>query len=116
MRPIVVVETRPFQCFAAEIWSDAEREEVIDLWRVIHWLASSFPALAACESCDGRRGIGKSGGVRVIYYFHDERAPIFLLTIYGKNQKDTLGKAEENAIKEAVMMIKRRIRQARERA
>ena len=28
---------------------------------------------------------GKSGGVRVIYYFHNEQFPIFLLTVYAKN-------------------------------
>ena len=63
-----------------------------------------------------REGMGKSGGARVIYYFHDESAPLFLLTVYRKGQKDNLSKAEQNAIKQGVTAIKRQIRQSRERA
>jgi mRNA-degrading endonuclease RelE of RelBE toxin-antitoxin system len=35
------------------------------------------------------KGKGKSGGVRVIYYFHSEALPVFLLTVYAKNQRGT---------------------------
>src|SRR5438876_12185288 len=30
------------------------------------------------------KGKGKRGGVRVIYYFHSETLPVFLLTVYAK--------------------------------
>ena len=33
---------------------------------------------------------GKRGGVRVIYYFHNQDMPIFLFIVYGKNQKDSI--------------------------
>jgi hypothetical protein len=36
-----------------------------------------------------REVMGKSGGVRVIYYFHGERMPLYLLSVFGKNQKPT---------------------------
>ena len=45
-----------------------------------------------------RQGSGKSGGVRVIYYFHNERFPLFLLTIFSKSQKVNLSKAERNEL------------------
>jgi len=32
-------------------------------------------------------GRGKSGGARVIYYFHSERLPVFALTVFAKNEK-----------------------------
>lgn len=32
-------------------------------------------------------GMGKSGGVRVIYYWLESQAQIFMLTIYGKSEK-----------------------------
>ena len=41
---------------------------------------------------------GKSGGVRVIYYFHNESMPLFLLTLFGKNEKANLSKAERNEL------------------
>lgn len=42
---------------------------------------------------------GKSGGVRVIYYYHDQDVPIFLFTVYPKNKKDSLTTAECNELK-----------------
>jgi hypothetical protein len=36
------------------------------------------------------KGHGKSGGVRVIYYFYDEALPIYALLIYGKNERADL--------------------------
>ena len=32
-------------------------------------------------------GRGKLGGARVIYYYHSQRLPVFLLAAYGKNEK-----------------------------
>lgn len=41
-------------------------------------------------------GKGKSGGVRIIYYWFSENAPIFLLDVFKKGEKDNLSKAERN--------------------
>jgi hypothetical protein len=41
---------------------------------------------------------GKSGGVRVIYYYHNESTPLFLLTVFGKSEKPNLSKAERNEL------------------
>jgi hypothetical protein len=51
------------------------------------------------------KGKGKSGGVRVIYYFHNETVPVFLLTVYAKNQKANLTKAERNEWKQLVPLL-----------
>lgn len=45
-----------------------------------------------------RRGKGKRGGIRVIYYYYNETIPLFLLTVFGKNEKDNLSKAERNEL------------------
>jgi len=42
------------------------------------------------------QGRGKSGGVRVIYYYHNQSMPLFLLTLFGKGEKDNLTKGERN--------------------
>ena len=39
---------------------------------------------------------GKSGGVRVIYYYHNANMPLFLLSLFGKSEKGNLDKAERN--------------------
>lgn len=43
-----------------------------------------------------RGGQGKSGGVRVIYYYHDDLMPLYLLTLFAKGDKANLTKAERN--------------------
>ncbi len=45
------------------------------------------------------------GGARVIYYFHNESLPVFLLAAYGKSEKANLTKAERNAIAKLVPML-----------
>ena len=50
-------------------------------------------------------GRGKRGGARVIYYYHNERIPLFLLTAYGKNEKANLSRAERNAMKRLVPVL-----------
>ncbi len=51
------------------------------------------------------QGRGKRGGARVIYYFHNERIPVFLLAAYGKNEKANLSQAERNAIARLIPML-----------
>ncbi len=43
-------------------------------------------------------GKGKSGGVRVIYYYHHGSMPLFLLTIFGKSEKANISKSERNKL------------------
>jgi mRNA-degrading endonuclease RelE of RelBE toxin-antitoxin system len=44
------------------------------------------------------RGKGKSGGVRVIYYWATAFDQIFLLTLYGKSEKDDLSPTDLRTI------------------
>ncbi|MCA3438278.1 MAG: type II toxin-antitoxin system RelE/ParE family toxin [Rhodobacter sp.] len=45
-----------------------------------------------------REGQGKSGGFRTIHYYGGGDIPVFLLAIYGKNDKSNLTKAERNEL------------------
>lgn len=42
-----------------------------------------------------RPGGGKSGGYRTIHVFGGAHLPLFLLTVFAKNEKDNLSKAEQ---------------------
>lgn len=48
---------------------------------------------------------GKSGGVRVIYYYHNQAIPIFLFTVYGKSKKANLAQAEKHILKTIITKI-----------
>ncbi len=52
-------------------------------------------------------GKGKSGGVRIIYYFYNESMPLFLLTLFGKGEKSNLSRSERNDLaKFSTLLIK----------
>lgn len=53
----------------------------------------------------GFSGTGKRGGARVIYYYHNEQLPIFLLSLYAKNMKENLSNSERNAMKSLVPVL-----------
>lgn len=46
----------------------------------------------------GRGGRGKSGGVRLVYYYHSELMPLYLITLFAKNERANLTKAERNGL------------------
>ncbi len=87
-----VIETPLFEKQAAAIWSEDEY--------------NAFTFWIACNPDDGdvipgtvpaarkvrwkRRGTGKSGGVRVIYYHLYEDGAVLLLTAYAKNERETI--------------------------
>jgi hypothetical protein len=53
----------------------------------------------------GRGAQGKSGGVRVIYYVHSDAMPLYLLTLFAKNERANLSKAERNELRELVDLL-----------
>lgn len=51
---------------------------------------------------DSRRGKGRRGGLRIIYYYFAADRQIWLMTLYGKNEMDDLSPAQKSALKAAV--------------
>lgn len=94
-----IVELPEFRQRAKTRMTDKERHELID------FLARTPTAGALVPGTGGVRklrwtvgGKGKRGGARVIYYLHDELHPIYLLTVYLKNEKPGLKPAERAAM------------------
>lgn len=54
-------------------------------------------------------GRGKSGGARVIYYFHSDRLPVLALTVFAKNERANLTPAQRNAMASVVRAIKQKL-------
>lgn len=50
---------------------------------------------------DERRNKGTRGGIRVIYYWTNEKGQFILFTIYDKEQRDDLTKQQRDALAEA---------------
>jgi hypothetical protein len=104
--PMTVVETDEFLRKAKALMSDTEREELVA------FLGANPEAGRIVAETGGVRkvrwgfeGRGKRGGARVIYFYHSERLPLFLLTAYPKNEKANLTAAERNAIRRLVQAL-----------
>ena len=72
---------------------------------MVDMLAANPLAGDVMPGCGGARkvrvakpGRGKSGGYRVITYFGGNDVPLFLLTVFGKNERASLSKAERNGL------------------
>ena len=61
----------------------------------------------------GRPGRGKSGGARVVYLFAGEDVPVFLLTVFAKNEKADLDPRERTALISATKRIVREFRKSK---
>ena len=53
----------------------------------------------------GRGSQGKSGGVRVIYYFHNSTMPLYLLTLYAKNTRSNLSNSQRHELFELTSQL-----------
>lgn len=103
---ITVAELPEYIRTAAKLLSEDERQDVID------YLSEHPKAGDLIEGTGGirklrwaRGGRGKSGGVRVIYYVHSEILPLYLLTMFGKNEQANLSKSDRNALARLVQIL-----------
>ena len=54
----------------------------------------------------GRRGKGKRGGVRVIYFYRSTSDVVYFLDIYAKSEKEDLTPADKQQLKELVNRLR----------
>ncbi len=52
-----------------------------------------------------RGSSGKSGGVRIIYYYRSSRGKLFLLTVYAKSHQADLSAADKKSLRQIVKSI-----------
>jgi hypothetical protein len=86
-----VVETPAYLAHAERLFTPEERTAVVDR------VASDPECGVLIRGAGGIRkvrfafgGHGKSGGARVIYFRAGDEVPVFLLTVFAKNEKSDL--------------------------
>lgn len=100
---LTVVETPLFQRQWPMYWTEDERGAF-----AVHIAAHPFAGNVVPESGGlrkirwVRRGSGKSGGVRVIYFLQTNEGQIVLLTIYAKSKTDNVTGAKLKEIRRAL--------------
>ena len=103
---LTIAELPEYPRSAAKLMAEDDRQAIVK------HLASHPTAGDLMEGTGGvrklrwaRDGRGKSGGVRVIYYFHSEAMPLYLLTMVAKNERATISQAERNALASMVDLL-----------
>lgn len=88
---LTIYETHTFVAEAERIWSTEERLEFFA------WIAGEpavgnvIPGSGGCRKVRwSRPGMGKQGGVRVIYFTHLEAGELCMLLIYPKAARDNI--------------------------
>ncbi len=94
-----IVETNAFTRKAAKLLTADEHADLMV------YLSTYYAAGDEIQGTGGvrklryaARGKGKSGGVRVIYYFFDENNPILALLLYGKSEQSNLTAREKKFV------------------
>ena len=89
-----VVELPEFLRRAKAIMADDERAALVDFIAANPEAGISLGG-GLRKVRFARPGSGKSGSYRTVYVFGGAKVPIFLVTIFAKNEKDNLSKAEQ---------------------
>jgi hypothetical protein len=100
MSLVTVVETPEFQRRARSLMSEDERLALID-FVARHPTAGVSIGGGVRKFRFAREGGGKSGGYRVIHFFSPEAGvPIFLITVFAKNEKASLTPRETEMVRQ----------------
>ncbi|MFT4926673.1 MAG: hypothetical protein ACI8WB_002771 [Phenylobacterium sp.] len=101
-----IAETEPFQKKIAKLLSAEEKDEMIAYLSDHPAAGDLIQGTGGIRKLRWARGMkGKSGGVRVIYYFHSEMMPLYLLAAFGKNERANISAQDKNQLAKAVTQL-----------
>lgn len=103
-----VIRSSRYQRAAARLLRPSVQQEMEEAIAVEPGRHPLIPGTGGFRKARWRRpGGGKSGGVRVIYYFLVRPDLIFLADMYAKNEKENLTHAERNELQKIASEIQR---------
>jgi len=95
-----VVETPAYLAIATKLFSEQERSDIVAVVAADPECGDLIRGTGGFRKVRvARRGMGKRGGARVVYIWRNEKLPVFLITVFSKNEKENLSMAERNALK-----------------
>jgi hypothetical protein len=83
-----VVETPTYLAIANKLFSEDERADIVALVAADPECGDVIRGTGGFRKVRvARKGMGKSGGARVVYIWRNERFPVFLITVFPKRKK-----------------------------
>jgi len=97
---VEVVETPEFLRAADKLIPLAERDDLIRFLARNPKAGDVIPATGGIRKLRWAvQGKGKRGGVRIIYYYRNERLPLFLIAAYAKSRQSDLTPEQLRAVR-----------------
>ena len=101
-----VVETPTYLAIASKLFSEEERADIVAMLAADPECGDLIRGTGGFRKVRvARKGMGKSGGARVVYIWRNQRFPVFLITVFAKNQKENLSMAERNTLRKRANSI-----------
>jgi hypothetical protein len=102
-----VVETFEFVKQAKSCMEKQAKDEFIDFIAKNPFAGDLIPGTGGARKIRWQKNIhdGKRGGVRIIYYYYDQTLPIFLFTVYAKNDRSNLTMNEKAILQNIIKSI-----------
>ena len=105
--PMTVVETRRFRDDTDRMLSAEERAALVMYVATHPEQGDVVPDSGGIRKIRwSRAGMGKCCGARVIYYYHSERMPVFLLAAYAMNEHANLSVRRKMGLSQAGFALK----------
>jgi hypothetical protein len=98
---LTVIETPTFQRTASAFWDEDEIDEFVTFIAANPTAGDEIRGTKSLHKVRwSRKGMGKRGGARVIYFTRTQRGEVVLVVAYAKGDADNLPTAFLNRIKE----------------
>ncbi|ELY2291493.1 type II toxin-antitoxin system RelE/ParE family toxin [Salmonella enterica] len=106
MKLLHFIETSIFQ---RKIETLLSHDEYLNFQEHLRQNPESGATISATGGCRKVRwaiqGKGKSGGIRVIYYYLNQEGEIYLLLVYPKNEMENLSDEQKAQLRKVISMI-----------
>lgn len=108
--PLYILETSGFTKRFDKLASDKER---LTLYQLLEQNPKAGDVIRGSGGIRklrlARQGMGKRGGLRVIYYFYDARGMVSLLTVYAKSEQEDLTAKDIRLLRDLAELIEQEL-------
>jgi hypothetical protein len=107
---MVIAEVISLSTYQAQVSALLDDEEQAAMDYFIARSPEDHPVIPGtggfCKARWARRGQGKRGGFRVVYFFLAEQGRVYMASIYAKSRRQTLSAADRNVLGKLAAQIK----------